>query len=82
MNELEAIDATCPYVKKIHDLVKEKYEEGYKIIIAGDDEHPEVKGINGWCENTAPILSILPEDVDKIPEMKEVLCSCSDYYYK
>jgi len=38
-------DATCPYVKKIHNLVKEKSEEGYKIIIVGDRNHPEVIGI-------------------------------------
>jgi len=36
--------------KKIHNLVKEKSEEGYKIIIVGDRNHPEVIGINGWCK--------------------------------
>ncbi len=43
------IDATCPYVKKIHKVVREKSEEGQHIIIIGDRTHPEVQGIIGWC---------------------------------
>ncbi|HCX63879.1 MAG TPA: 4-hydroxy-3-methylbut-2-enyl diphosphate reductase, partial [Eubacteriaceae bacterium] len=46
---LNYIDATCPYVKKIHQKVKKYYEEGYEIFIIGDHKHPEVIGINGWC---------------------------------
>jgi (E)-4-hydroxy-3-methyl-but-2-enyl pyrophosphate reductase (IPP and DMAPP forming) len=71
--KLEIIDATCPYVKKIHNLVKEKFEEGYRIVIAGDIEHPEVKGINGWCGNSAYIANF-PEDVDAIPEIEDKCC--------
>ena len=44
------LDATCPYVKRIHEIVKRKQDEGFKIIIVGDPQHPEVIGINGWCE--------------------------------
>ncbi len=51
------IDATCPFVQKIHDIVKEHYAKGYHIVIVGDADHPEVKGINGWCDNTASIIS-------------------------
>ncbi len=72
-HKLEAIDTTCPYVKKIHNLVREKYNEGCKIIIAGDKDHPEVQGINGWCGNSAYIADS-PEDVDKIPEMDSECC--------
>jgi 4-hydroxy-3-methylbut-2-enyl diphosphate reductase len=43
------IDATCPYVKKIHKTVS-KYDKRH-IIIVGDPEHPEIKGIIGWCRN-------------------------------
>ncbi|KNY26199.1 bifunctional 4-hydroxy-3-methylbut-2-enyl diphosphate reductase/30S ribosomal protein S1 [Pseudobacteroides cellulosolvens] len=53
---LKYSDATCPYVKKIHNLVNEKYKEGYQIVIIGDKEHQEVKGINGWCDDTASIV--------------------------
>ena len=50
---IHVVDATCPFVKKIHDLVEEAYGKGYRIIILGDAQHPEVRGINGWCENSA-----------------------------
>ncbi len=54
---IEVIDVTCPFVKKIHNIVAEYYEKGYQIVIAGDKTHPEVKGIDGWCENSAVILA-------------------------
>ena len=47
------IDLTCPFVKKIHNIVEEYYNKGYKIVIVGDKSHPEVIGINGWCDNEA-----------------------------
>ncbi len=60
-NELESLkkpytDLTCPFVEKIHKIVKEHYEKGEKIIIVGDEKHPEVIGINGWCNNEAFVL--------------------------
>lgn len=55
--DLEVVDATCPYVMRIHNLVKKAYDDGKKIVIVGNAKHPEVIGINGWCENTAMILS-------------------------
>ncbi len=51
----KVIDATCPYVKKIHKAVRKKSEEGYHIIIIGNRLHPEVQGIIGWCESTPDI---------------------------
>ena len=54
---LNILDATCPYVKKIQRLVSDKYKEGYKIIIFGNKSHPEVIGINGYCDNTASIIA-------------------------
>ncbi len=53
---LEVIDATCPFVNKIHTLVYEAYLQNKCIVIVGDEKHPEVIGINGWCENSAIIL--------------------------
>lgn len=53
---ITVIDGTCPYVSKIHRLVREAYDGGKKIIIVGDESHPEVIGINGWCDNSAIIL--------------------------
>ncbi|MBH1942381.1 bifunctional 4-hydroxy-3-methylbut-2-enyl diphosphate reductase/30S ribosomal protein S1 [Mobilitalea sibirica] len=48
------IDATCPYVLKIHRIVMEQSEAGRYIIIIGNRNHPEVQGIIGWCKNTNP----------------------------
>ena len=49
--KLKLYDATCPYVGNIHKRVQMMYEEGYKIIIVGSSMHPEVIGINGYCNN-------------------------------
>ncbi|MGP1570112.1 MAG: bifunctional 4-hydroxy-3-methylbut-2-enyl diphosphate reductase/30S ribosomal protein S1 [Eubacteriales bacterium] len=54
---LKIVDATCPYVSKIHKLVNEAYLSGKQVIIAGNKAHPEVEGISGWCENSAIIIS-------------------------
>ena len=66
-------DATCPYVKKIHNLVNEKSKEGYDIIIAGDKNHPEVVGINGWCSNKASVVDSI-EDVDRLEIKNDKIC--------
>ena len=55
------LDLTCPFVKKIHTIVKEHYELGYRIIIIGDKSHPEVIGINGWCGDSALIIESLEQ---------------------
>jgi len=52
---VEIIDLTCPFVINIQKKVKKYHDEGYKIIILGDENHPEVIGINGYCENSAYI---------------------------
>jgi len=52
----EVIDATCPYVAKIHRLVSEEREEGTGIMIAGNPEHPEVEGILGHCRYEAGVF--------------------------
>ncbi len=70
---VDVIDATCPYVKKIHQLVSEKYNEGYQIIIVGDRNHPEVIGINGRCANSAIILDSV-EQVDSLPDIQKEIC--------
>ncbi len=59
---LNVIDCTCPFVKSIHNIVDEKFALGYQIIIIGNEFHPEVVGINGWCNNTA-IITEQPLDL-------------------
>ncbi len=50
---LEIIDCTCPFVARTQRIVEEHYKQGFQIVIAGEKNHPEVKGLDGWCENTA-----------------------------
>ena len=53
--KLKVTDATCPFVTNIQKKVKKYSQEGYHIVILGDKNHPEVIGINGWCNNSAII---------------------------
>ncbi len=50
------VDATCPFVKRIHATVARESAAGRQIIIAGNPEHPEVQGIMGWCETPAIVV--------------------------
>lgn len=61
------VDATCPFVKKIQELVKNAKEEGKHIVVVGNRKHPEVIGINGWCQNHGIIVENL-EEAKKIIE--------------
>ncbi|MCD8248434.1 MAG: 4-hydroxy-3-methylbut-2-enyl diphosphate reductase [Lachnospiraceae bacterium] len=53
---LRCVDATCPFVKKIHRIVDKESVDGRQIIIIGNDRHPEVEGIKGWCHSPAIVL--------------------------
>lgn len=52
----EVIDATCPYVAKIHNIVRKHYNDGYHIVIIGEAKHPEVVATAGWCDNNATVI--------------------------
>ncbi|MDE5756916.1 MAG: 4-hydroxy-3-methylbut-2-enyl diphosphate reductase, partial [Clostridia bacterium] len=56
-NNIEYVDCTCVFVKKIHEIVRDNYLNGKQIIIIGNPKHPEVIGTNGWCDNTAIIYN-------------------------
>ncbi len=52
-------DATCPFVLKIHKTVDKESSEGHPVIIIGNEGHPEVEGIRGWCDlSKAPAFII------------------------
>ena len=61
---LECIDATCPFVKRIHNIVQKESEEGRHIIIIGNGGHPEVEGICGWCKEPATVIESAEEASD------------------
>ncbi len=68
------VDCTCPFVQNIHKIVKEHYDKGYKIVIIGDNNHPEIVGINGWCNDSA-IITDNYDDINSI--IAEKLCIVS-----
>ncbi|MBS6396589.1 MAG: 4-hydroxy-3-methylbut-2-enyl diphosphate reductase [Clostridiales bacterium] len=53
---LQCVDATCPFVKKIHRIAEKESAAGRQIIIIGNDRHPEVEGIKGWCHTPAYVI--------------------------
>jgi len=50
------IDATCPFVGRIHKIVFEESSAGSDVIVIGDASHPEVQGISGWCVGRCTII--------------------------
>ena len=72
---LTLVDATCPFVKKIHKVVQKASEEGKEIIIVGSAEHPEVEGIRGWCNGKVEIIANM-EDVKEMT-LSEPACLVS-----
>jgi (E)-4-hydroxy-3-methyl-but-2-enyl pyrophosphate reductase len=61
------IDATCPFVKKIQQLAENAHRKGKQVVIVGNRLHPEVKGINGWCDNSAITVNSV-EDAEGVLE--------------
>lgn len=68
--QIRLVDATCPYVSKIHKIVQESYRNGIPVVIFGSADHPEVIGINGWCGNSASVVM----DVDEISPSDSPVC--------
>ena len=76
-NGVEIVDATCPYVKKIHRIVEKQTAEGRRVLIVGSGDHPEVQGIKGWGDERTKVI----ENMDdfrrlELPE-DEKLCIVS-----
>ena len=71
------VDATCPYVTSIQRKARKYYSEGYLIVIVGDPKHPEVIGINGWCDNTA-IITKTGEELRNLPDKVCVLSQTTE----
>jgi len=59
---IRVIDCTCQFVHRTQKLVDEHFQKGKTIVIVGERTHPEVIGLNGWCENTAHIVSSEEDD--------------------
>ena len=60
--DVELVDATCPFVKRIHGIVSQAESEGRKPVIIGTRTHPEVMAISGWCRD--PVVFETPEELE------------------
>ncbi|WP_178515026.1 4-hydroxy-3-methylbut-2-enyl diphosphate reductase [Eubacterium ventriosum] len=63
--KLKVVDATCPFVKKIHNIVLDESNNGKTIIIIGNDNHPEVEGIKGWVNGEVIVIN-KEEQIEKL----------------
>ena len=59
------VDATCPFVLKIHRLVEKYSTDGAQIVIIGNEKHPEVKGIKSWSLDLHTAVISTPEEAEK-----------------
>lgn len=73
------VDATCPFVQKIHRIVKQYSREGCHVLIIGNENHPEVEGIKGWSANTAEtsVISTVEEADEFALETGKKVCIVS-----
>lgn len=74
---LEIIDGTCPFVKRIHDIVAKESEAGKEILVIGNPVHPEVEGIVGWSKNGATVIESVEEAEKFVPNPEKILCVVS-----
>ena len=74
---LECVDATCPFVKRIHRIVEAESEKGSKIVIIGNPGHPEVEGIMGWSKSPATVIESASEAENFTCDKAEELCIVS-----
>lgn len=71
------VDATCPFVRKIHRIVEKQGKEGRSILIIGNAKHPEVEGIRGWCSTASYVVESVEEAQNFTVPVSEKLCIVS-----
>ena len=74
---LQCVDATCPFVKKIHRIAERESTNGRHMVIIGNDGHPEVEGIKGWCSGPVTVLGTVQEAEEFAPKEGTTLCIVS-----
>ena len=68
---VKVVDATCPFVKKTHEYVELLIREGYSVIVVGDKDHPEVRGILSYGgKDIMAVASV--EDLKDMPRKKRI----------
>ena len=67
---IKVVDCTCEFVHRTQKIIREQYCQGNAIVIIGERTHPEVIGLNGWCNNSAFIFSSETDDFSILPQKK------------
>ncbi len=76
---IKVVDCTCEFVRRTQKIVDEQHRAGNAVVIVGERTHPEVIGINGWCENSAYIFSSEADDFSVLPEKKCCIVAQTTY---
>ena len=63
---VDVVDATCPYVTKPQEIAQKMSEEGYSVVIFGDEAHPEIKGVKSYATHGAHVVT----DVKDLQDLK------------
>ena len=74
---IRLVDATCPFVKKIHRIAAREEGNGRTILIIGNAKHPEVEGIRGWCSRPSYVIESAEEAEKFAAPLTEKLCIVS-----
>lgn len=69
--QLEIVDATCPFVKKAQDFAKQLSEQGYLLVLVGEADHPEVQGIFSYAKGKAVVITNA-EEVQSLPNNSKI----------
>lgn len=77
MRGLAYVDVTCPFVLKIHRIVERESAKNNQIVIIGDPDHPEVKGICGWCSGKYSVIKNAEQAENFVPEENKEICVVS-----
>jgi len=73
--ELNLVDGTCPTVGGVQRKIKRYFDDGYQIVIIGKPSHPEVRGLNGYCNNQAIVVNSVEKLVDVVLKDKCMVIS-------
>jgi 4-hydroxy-3-methylbut-2-enyl diphosphate reductase len=66
------VDATCPFVQRIHDMARAASASQTPLIVIGESDHPEVQGTAGWSRRPVHVV-FTTEDVERLPQLSKAL---------
>ena len=76
---IRVVDCTCEFVLRTQRIIREQYALGKKIVIIGEPTHPEVIGLNGWCDNQAYVFSSENDDFSLLPDENCIIVAQTTY---